>query len=73
MRHYFETKASDDAVAEENKPAASKQKSLDDIAHEVRNGRWGKGTARRILLTLAGYNYKEVQARVNQLEAEKKK
>ena len=73
VRHYFETTAAEDSVAHENKPPVSAQKSLDDIAVEVINGRWSKGTARKLLLTLAGYNYKEVQARVNEILAAKKK
>lgn len=41
-------------------------KSNDEIANEVINGLWGNGDDRRNRLTNAGYNYKEVQAIVNQ-------
>lgn len=42
-------------------------KSIDEIAKEVIQGKWGNGTERKDNLTKAGYNYDEVQARVNQL------
>lgn len=42
-------------------------KSVDDIAHEVINNLWGNGTTRMLRLTQAGYNYKEVQKRVNEI------
>jgi hypothetical protein len=44
-----------------------KLKSIDTIAKEVIQGKWGNGADRKTRLTKAGYNYKEVQARVNQL------
>ncbi len=50
----------------ENKPTPQK-KTIDEIAHEVINGLWGNGEERKQRLTQAGYNYKEVQDRVNQL------
>lgn len=42
-------------------------KSLDEIAKEVIDGKWGVGTDRRIRLRAAGYNPSIVQARVNEL------
>ena len=42
-------------------------KSVDEIANEVINGKWGNGTDRKNKLTAAGYNYNEVQEKVNQL------
>lgn len=45
----------------------STKKSIDEIAQEVINGDWGNGEDRKNRLTAAGYNYNEVQARVNQL------
>lgn len=42
-------------------------KSIDEIAREVINGKWGNGNARKVALEKAGYNYNEVQKRVNQL------
>lgn len=42
-------------------------KSLNDIAKEVIDGKWGNGAERKRKLTQAGYNYTEVQAIVNKL------
>ena len=41
-------------------------KSIDEIANEVIAGKWGNGSARREALEKAGYNYSEVQAKVNE-------
>lgn len=43
------------------------QKSIEDIAKEVIAGKWGNGTERKERLEKAGYNYTEVQKKVNQL------
>lgn len=43
------------------------KKSVDDIAREVIDGKWGNGKTRRETITAAGYNYDEVQARVNEI------
>lgn len=40
-------------------------KSVDKLANEVIQGKWGNGDDRKNRLTNAGYNYSEVQARVN--------
>ena len=45
----------------------STKKSIDVIAKEVLNGQWGNGDARKTSLTKAGYNYSEVQKKVNEL------
>ena len=42
-------------------------KSIDEIAKEVIAGKWGNGDARKTNLTNAGYNYSEVQNKVNEL------
>lgn len=42
-------------------------KSVDAVAKEVIQGKWGNGEARKMKLTDAGYNYIEVQKRVNEL------
>lgn len=42
-------------------------KSIDQLAHEVIQGQWGAGTERERLLHQAGYDYKAVQKRVNEL------
>lgn len=43
------------------------KKSVDEVAREVIQGKWGNGVARKAKLTAAGYNYATVQARVNAL------
>lgn len=48
-------------------PAPKPTKSLDDIAREVIRGSWGNGKDRKSRLEAAGYNYRDVQNRVNQL------
>lgn len=42
-----------------------KKYSVDELAQQVLNGKWGNGEERRRLLEEAGYNYQEVQDRVN--------
>lgn len=43
----------------------SVKKSIDEIAKEVISGNWGNGEDRKNRLTNAGYNYSEVQSKVN--------
>ncbi|WP_295219177.1 N-acetylmuramoyl-L-alanine amidase [Ruminococcus sp.] len=43
------------------------KKSIDEIAREVIQGKWGNGAERRNRLTNAGYDYNSVQKRVNAL------
>ena len=43
------------------------KKSIDEIAKEVINGKWGNGADRKNRLEKAGYNYNEVQKKVNTL------
>ena len=45
----------------------STKKSIDEIAKEVINGKWGSGENRKAKLKAAGYDYQTVQNRVNQL------
>lgn len=42
-------------------------KSVDELAKEVLDGKWGNGTDRKNRLTASGYDYDAVQARVNEL------
>lgn len=44
-----------------------KQKTIDELAHEVLEGKWGSGTVRKTNLTKAGYDYDAVQAKVNEI------
>lgn len=43
------------------------KKSVDELAREVIQGKWGNGQDRKDRLTEAGYNYSEIQKKVNQL------
>lgn len=49
------------------------KKSVDEIAEEVINNLWGNGTTRMMRLTQAGYDYKTVQNRVNEILKERQK
>ena len=42
-------------------------KDIDTIANEVIQGKWGNGEDRKEALTEAGYNFSEVQQRVNEI------
>ena len=48
-------------------PQPEPQKSIDEIALEVIDGKWGNGEERKERLEAAGYNYQEVQNRVNEI------
>lgn len=52
--------------SETNTPVEPK-KSVDELANEVLEGKWGNGIERKERLTAAGYNYNEVQNRVNEI------
>ena len=58
-----------DLVIYEQAPTTQAKKSNTAIAYEVINGKWGNGAERKRKLTAAGYNYKVVQAIVNDLLA----
>lgn len=49
------------------KPVSVKKKTVAQIANEVIQGAWGHGAIRKTSLTKAGYDYDEVQAKVNEL------
>lgn len=51
----------------DNGSNVSEKKSIDAIAKEVIAGKWGTGNDRRQRLTKAGYDYKIIQNRVNEL------
>ena len=48
-------------------------KSIEEIAREVIDGKWGNGSERKKKLTESGYNYTEVQSKVNSLLRARKK
>ena len=50
-----------------SKENPTKKKSIDTIAREVINGKWGNGAERKKRLLSAGYDYSAVQKRVNEL------
>ena len=43
------------------------RKSVEEIAKEVLQGKWGNGYTRKKALEKAGYNYNEVQSAVNRM------
>ena len=48
-------------------PPQTSGKSIEELANEVIKGLWGNGDDRKNRLTQAGYNYNDVQKRVNEL------
>lgn len=56
-----------DAADVEGVTSGGAQKSVNEIAKEVLNGKWGNGGERKKKLEAAGYNYAQVQAAVNRL------
>ena len=48
------------------------KKTIDEIAQEVIDGKWGSGDARKKALIKAGYDYDKVQAKVNEMLTPKK-
>jgi hypothetical protein len=53
-------------------PTAAPKKPVTEVAQEVIQGKWGNGDARKTNLANAGYNYAEVQAKVNEILSPKK-
>ena len=43
------------------------EKSVENLAHEVMQGKWGNGDVRQEQLISAGYDYRTVQDRVNEI------
>ena len=56
-----------DYIAPEDKPTPTPTKSIEEIAKEVIRGDWGNGSDRKGRLEKAGYNYTEVQNKVNEI------
>lgn len=59
--------ASWNKLAGKVKVNTSTTKSINTLAKEVLEGKWGNGADRKAMLTKAGYNYNKVQAAVNKL------
>lgn len=64
IRGYITPKYTEDTVLP---PAQVAGKDLKTIAREVIAGTWGKGEDRKKALEAAGYNYREVQDKVNEI------
>lgn len=54
-------------ITTEEGSAAGAGKSVDELAREVLQGKWGNGAERKKRLEAAGYDYAAVQKKVNQL------
>lgn len=64
IRGYITPKYTDDTVS---KPVQEAGKSIDSIAREVIAGKWNIGDKRKKALEEAGYDFNEVQKRVNEI------
>nr|DAD86044.1 MAG TPA: peptidoglycan hydrolase [Siphoviridae sp. ctoSr5] len=65
--NYSEVQAEVNRLCHSGSVSSTPSKSIDTIAREVIQGKWGNGSSRKSRLEAAGYNYKEVQRRVNAL------
>ena len=54
-------------IGSNQEPNSSNLKSISEIVQEVINGVWGNGEDRKNRLISAGYNYNEIQAKVNSM------
>lgn len=64
---YSAVQAKVNEIVNGSTPTSSPKKSVDEIAREVIQGKWGNGADRKKRLIEAGYDYSEVQKKVNQL------
>lgn len=76
MFHQYTSKGSVDGIAGnvdldyfygDTAQPESPKKSVDEVAQDVVNGKYGNGADRKAALEAAGYNYDEVQAKVNEI------
>lgn len=65
--NYSDVQARVNALCNSGSVSSAPSKSIDTVAREVIRGDWGNGSNRKARLEAAGYNYKEVQSRVNAL------
>ena len=63
----------EDIIKEPGSTENTDKKSVDELAQEVIDGKWGDGEDRKKRLEAAGYNYNAVQDRVNEMLAKPKK
>ena len=54
-------------IIKESETDTSDKKTIDELAEEVIDGKWGNNEARKEALEKAGYDYDEVQDRVNEI------
>lgn len=54
-------------VSGNSRQIVNKSKTVDELAKEVIQGKWGSGADRKLNLTSAGYDYAAVQKRVNEI------
>ena len=54
-------------IIKETSSTVEDTKSIDELAQEVIDGKWGNGTDRKTNLEKAGYDYNAVQERVNEI------
>lgn len=64
IRGFITPKYDDDMIIPE---VTSPDKTLETVAREVITGIWGNGTVRKEKLEAAGYDYTEVQTKVNEI------
>ena len=64
---YSAVQAKVNELCNKSSVTSTTKKSVDTVAREVIKGKWGNGSDRKARLEAAGYNYKEVQSRVNAL------
>ena len=60
-------------IIKETSSTVEDKKSIDELADEVIDGKWGNGTDRKSKLEKAGYDYNAVQNRVNEILKEQNK
>ena len=60
-------------IKESGSVDTSDKKSTDEIAQEVIDGKWSNGDTRKSKLEKAGYDYNEIQNRVNEILSEQSK
>ena len=68
-----EQKAKEAAAKIEAEKLAKRAAAIENLAKEVIEGKWGNGQERKDKLTAAGYDYSEVQGKVNELLGSAKK
>ena len=67
MKNVTKTKGKPGSWINPSDNVVTVKKSIAEVAREAIDGKWGNGAERKTRLEKAGYNYNEVQAKVNQL------